>query len=340
MKSCIVYLAQNTAKDPLYGRDSRSMLEKSIDLLFLNYNNKFNHDVLVFHEGDFDKNSQEEIRKGRNEIQFHELSFAIPSFLNPQEIPEKWDGVYGIGQRHMARFYSYSIFQILDDLGYDWFMRMDDDSFLHSKINYNLFDYMVSKGYDYGYRAMLKEPLRPTFGFSEMVLAYLKAERIKPVSFLQNFNLSLELNNEYFSFKGRIKKWLTNAIDRLAEKLNHDLNNWPAATEWNRQTYYNNFLVTRIGFWKQPEVQSFLGFIDRVGGSYKYRWSDHIVQTVAVQIFMSEKRVHCFEDWTYEHATIKKGKLEWGGMFVGLGDQDLTVVKEFQEKHGKLIANQ
>lgn len=38
MNPAIVYLAQNTPKDLQYGRDARSMLQKSLALLFKNYN--------------------------------------------------------------------------------------------------------------------------------------------------------------------------------------------------------------------------------------------------------------------------------------------------------------
>ena len=339
MNPCILYLAQNTSKDPQYGRDSRSMLEHSLDLLFENYNDEFGHDVLIFHEGDFDSIAQKAVSKGRKNIKFHAISFKIPSFLNPDEIPEKWDNLYGIGQRHMARFFSYSVFHIVKNLGYDWFMRLDDDSFIHSKITYDLFKFMANNQFEYGYRAKLKEPLRPTYGFSEMVLAYIKAERIKSEFFLQNFGNSRKLNKDYFSAKGYIKNCITQVIDLISEKINHDLNNWPSASEWNRLTFYNNFLITRVDFWLRPDVQSFLGFIDRIGGSYKYRWSDHIVQTVAVQLFMPESNVHQFNDFTYEHATIKKGRLEWGGMFVDAESTDLDVVKSFKQRYGKLVAH-
>lgn len=40
-KTVIVYLAMNTAKDESYGRDSRTMLETSLDSLYMNYNNEF-----------------------------------------------------------------------------------------------------------------------------------------------------------------------------------------------------------------------------------------------------------------------------------------------------------
>lgn len=335
MNPCIVYLAQNTAKDLQYARDSRSMLEKSLDLLFKNYNEQFKHPVLIFHEGDFDEDSQHSICKGRKEIQFHKINFQIPSFLNPAEIPEIWDGSFGMGHRHMIRFYAIQIFAILKDLGYNWFFRMDDDSFIHSKINYNLFEFMQKNGYEYGYRVDIKEPQRTSYGFSEMIVAYLKAERIKPEFFYENFAGSKLVNNEYFSLKGKLKRLLTNVLDGLAEKINHDLNNWPASAEWNRWGFYNNFFITKLDFWFQPEVQALLSHFDRTGGIYKYRWNDLIFQTAVVQIFLPPKKVYKFTDWTYEHATLKNGKLDWGGIYPAKGDENSAIVLDFKNTFGK-----
>lgn len=336
MNPCIVYLAQNTPKDHQHGRDSRSMLELSLDLLYKNYNAQFKHTVIIFHEGDFKEKDQQELRKGKPEIQFQEIHFEIPSFLNQEEIPEQWDGLFGMGHRHMIRFYALQIFDILQVQGYDWFFRLDDDSFIHSKIDYNLFQFMAENGYEYGYRVDIKEPQRSSFGFSEMILAYLKAERIKPESFLQNFAASAEVSNEAYSFKGKIKRKILSVIDKISERLNHDLNNWPPPAEWNRWGYYNNFFITRIGFWQRPDVQSFIRHFDRVGGIYKYRWNDLILQTAVVQIFLPESKVHKFTDWTYEHATIKNGKLDWGGIYHGEGDAGNPAVLDFQKKFGRL----
>lgn len=311
------------------------MLEKSLDLLYKNYNDRFRHDILIFHEGDFDDQSQAEVKNGRTEIEFHEIKFELPDFLNPDEIPEKWDGLFSLGYRHMMRFFSLQVFDILHNLGYDWFMRLDDDSFIHSEIDYDLFAFMEDKDCDYGYRVICKEPKRTAHGFSEMVLAYLKAERIKPHTFLDQFDLSTNLNNEYFDLKGRLKQIIVTRIDKLATRLNHDLNNWPEPKEWNRKAIYNNFFITRTAFWLQPEVQSFLHHFDRIGGGYKYRWGDAIVHTAVLQIFLPDTRVYKFTDWTYEHATIKNGKLDWGGIYPGEGDESNTVVARFKKEFGK-----
>lgn len=335
MNPCIIYLAQNTQKDPHYKRDSRSMLEKSLDLLYKNYNDQFRHPIIIFHEGDFLKKDQEEVKKGRIEIQFQEVHFEIPNFLNPSEVPEMWDGHVNLGTRHMCRFYSLQIFDIIRDLGYDWFFRMDDDSFIHSKISYNLFEYMEKNDFEYGYRVDTKDPQRVCYGFSETVVAYLKAERIKPQTFFDHFAKPEDINNEYFSFKGKVKTVIGSFIDKIATKINYDLNGWIPPTEWDRWGYYNNFFITKTSFWHQPEVQSFLHHLDRVGAGYKYRWSDLIVQTVAVQIFLPESKVYKFTDWTYEHATIVDGKLDWGGIYLGDDDPESEELKNFEKAYGK-----
>jgi alpha 1,2-mannosyltransferase len=187
MNPVIVYLAQNKQKDTQYGRDSRTLLERSLDLLYKNYNDRFRHDVLIFHEGDFKPIDQEEVAKGRKEIKFKEIQFALPDFLPRVEVPHIWysgdGGKFGMGHRHMIRFYAVRIFQILNDLSYDWFFRMDDDSFIHTPIHYNLFEFMKEHGYEYGYRVDIRDAESSARGFGETVFAYIKAEKLHPPFF-------------------------------------------------------------------------------------------------------------------------------------------------------------
>ncbi|MCP4833901.1 MAG: hypothetical protein GY895_03975, partial [Phycisphaera sp.] len=46
MNPAIIYLAQNTPCDSQYGRDSRTMLVRSLDLLYENYNARFGHRII------------------------------------------------------------------------------------------------------------------------------------------------------------------------------------------------------------------------------------------------------------------------------------------------------
>lgn len=352
MNPAIVYLAQNQKADPQYGRDAAAMLRKSLDLLHLNYNDQFQHQVLIFHEGDFSAEDQISIIAGRNTIKFVEVQFEIPSFLNKDEIPERWfDGeqnYFGMGHRHMIRFYGLQIFDILHALGHDWFFRMDDDSYIHSRIDYNLFEFMVKNDYDYGYRVDVQEPANCSWGFGETVYAYIKSEKIAPTTFFDHWQSSVPVHRR--ALLPLIRRALLNPEDTLRRiyrkvralgtteraKQAAQLPHLPHYDLWG---YYNNFFITKVDFWRSQEVQSFLHHMDRLGGGYKYRWNDLIMQSAVVQIFLPAAKVYKFTDWTYEHATIIDDVFHYGGIFAGTDDKDLTAVNDFVKTyklaHGK-----
>ena len=121
-KTVIVYLAMNTQRDESYGRDSRSMLEKSLDTLYENYNNQFKHDIIIFFDKKFpfEEKDREEIKKGRNEIQFRLLHDFLWSPPHCQEIhnnpnPSKWVAPhFSLGYRNMMRWYGILIYDYLN----------------------------------------------------------------------------------------------------------------------------------------------------------------------------------------------------------------------------------
>jgi alpha 1,2-mannosyltransferase len=328
VKPAIVYLAQNTSRDAQYRRNSRALLDRSLDLLFKNYNDRFEHDVLIFHEGDFDDQAQREVARGRRAIKFHEIRLAPPAFLAAEDIPEVWrDGSgysYTIGYRNMIRFYAVLLFDALSDLGYDWFFRMDDDSFIHSPIDYDLFKFMEENGYEYGYRVDIRESDSAAIGFGDAVLAYLAAEQFElPPFFAEHIKST--------PFKKRAKNLVHQTSARLGLTARKNLT---SAFRYDLCGYYNNFFITKISFWKRADVQAFIRHFDRIGGWYKYRWGDAIFQSAAVQLFLPKSKVHKFTDWTYEHTTMKAGKLDWGGIYQGSNDRTRIAVARFKELHG------
>ena len=64
---------------------------------------------------------------------------------------------FSAGYRYMIRFYAVTIWRTLRRLGYEWVMRMDDDSFILSPVHYNIFDDMRARNLLYGYRIISKE---------------------------------------------------------------------------------------------------------------------------------------------------------------------------------------
>lgn len=342
MADCIVYLAQNTTASQPYADDRAGKLWKSLTLLHQNYLQQHPCDVLIFHEGDFDATTQKRYLSQWPRLTFVRIALEVPEHLRNVHIPDFWPDPakpkpvqkiyedepraaaarrqqerhraaaktkhkskpkppatgprkelrFGLGYRHMIRFYSLLVYEGVAAMGYDWYMRLDDDSFLLSPIQYNLFEHLRAKGCRYGYRVDTWDHVSCTFGFPEAVLAHIKAEQLKPTFWYDSFPPDQHLAGP---------------------------DPWAGCGVWNRHGYYNNFHITEIAFWQQPQVQEFLHYLDRIGGGYKYRWSDLPVQSTAVQIFMPKTQVHKFKDFDYEHITWdinQPDRIGWGGRYL------------------------
>jgi len=218
----------------------------------------------------------------------------------------------------MLRFYAITVIDLLDSLGYDWYLKMDDDSFIRSPIDYNLFEFMEEHDYECGYRVDIKDGGAIARGFGEAVLAYIKAEKLTP-SFLRE---RLQPTPLKVQFKNLVKASLMHVFPDRRYGLH-------PAFEYDYWCYYSNFFLTKLSFWKRKDVRAFMNHFDRMGGWYKYRWTDLAVQSAAIQIFMQKDKVHKFTDWTYEHATIVNGEVRCGGIYEGTNDRDSEAVKRF-----------
>ena len=293
-KTVIVYLAMNTAKDETYGRDSKTMLEKSLDSLYFNYNNEFKHDIIVFYDSKFPFTESDirDICKNRKEIKFQLIPDELWCPPECEEIknnpnPKKWvDPKFPVGYRNMTRWYGILIYKYLTDLGYEWYMRMDDDSLLHSRIEYDLFKFMYDNNYEYGFRSYCNDHISVSKGLIEFCKNYCDNNNIRP-TFLNRYGLYKTIST---------------------------------TSKHNILGYYNNFLITKLSFWMRDDVQKFLQAYDGSGYQYTRRWNDLISQAVTIQIFMDRNKVYHFNDWCYEHTTFDgkydiKKDIAWGGLY-------------------------
>ncbi|MHA1275350.1 MAG: hypothetical protein ACTSQS_18255 [Promethearchaeota archaeon] len=137
-KAIIIYLSRK--------KDLRD-LKRSIKRLHKYFNSKFNYPILIFHD-DLDIEDQKDLKHLDSNIQFEQISFKIPEWINKNKITfDKW----GIGYRNICRFYSGEFFKHEALEEYDWYWRLDSDSFFHSQINYDIFKFMKINKYLYGY---------------------------------------------------------------------------------------------------------------------------------------------------------------------------------------------
>jgi len=169
-KNAIVYLAQK--RHSTYGRDSYSILLESLDLVYKNYLSLNNHanntDLFIFHTDDFDESDLQTF-EARFGTEFRNLMFLVDLsntsyWQRPKwhefDNPNDWYAypLFSEGYRRMMHWFAIDIWQFFSDHGqrtgceYNYIMRFDEDSFLRSPIQYDIFDFMRKNGYYYGFR--------------------------------------------------------------------------------------------------------------------------------------------------------------------------------------------
>ena len=70
--------------------------------------------------------------------------------------------------------------------------------------------------------------------------------------------------------------------------------------------YYNNFEVSRMSLWRSCEYQSYVDYLDRLGGIYYDRWGDGPIKSIAVAMLLPSSAVHIFDDIGYTHWGMPK----------------------------------
>jgi alpha 1,2-mannosyltransferase len=179
--NAIVYLAQKNHSS--YGRDSYNNLLKSLDLLhthYLSYHDHFNNtDLYIFHTGDFTQVDLEslEVRLGpssRGAIRLvnlaHSHYWERPSVVE-QDDPTYWLAypLFSEGYRRMMSWFAVELWDYFESLNhvthchYRYILRLDEDSFLHSPIPYDMFDMVQRNNYVYGYRMCSYEMKKSRF---------------------------------------------------------------------------------------------------------------------------------------------------------------------------------
>jgi hypothetical protein len=155
-KNCILYLVRSSQNDI-------DMLNKSLLLVSLNLIPaiKKKIDIIIFHEKSFDSNYQKKVEQPNEcEVIFQEVNFILPDY--DEEIKDQILTIYphpsetshpgfSMGYRYMCDFFSGSLYEqtLLKD--YSYYLRLDTDSFIISKIKYDLFEWMEDKKCEYGF---------------------------------------------------------------------------------------------------------------------------------------------------------------------------------------------
>ena len=271
-------------------RDTQANLHMSVRLLYRNYNAAHRDDVLFLHSpGDVTLAQRQSVLAlcTPGTARFHELAaehFALPDGHRAWAPPARWRYMrkFSVGYRHMIRFFAIGLWPTMEALGYEYVMRLDDDSYIWSPIRRSLAATMDARSLDYVYRlASWERGHVQTMhdGFHELVRSYARRH-------------ALDL------------RWLLGPCDlanatttaERAERFSFDHCG-------SMHAIYNNFFATRVSFWRRADVAAFLRFASESGTIYTQRYGDALWHAAALAMFMPPMRLAMLDDFAYEHAT-------------------------------------
>ena len=287
MRGVIVYLTQ--ANHSSYkGRQSQQQLQLSVRLLYHNYNAVQRDDVIFFHTGDVSHTQQQAVLSlcTSNTARFRELPrahFRLPAWVENDVTKWAYARKFSVGYRHMIRFFTVGLWDTVQKLGYDYVMRLDEDSYIWSPIPFNIFEMMRTQTLDYVYRLATWErghvSARNMDGFHAMVRRYAQEREIG-------------------------LGWLSGPCTFPSSAANNRTSYFSMKWCGNMYAIYNNFFATRIGFWRQPEVRDFLEYADRSGTFYTERYGDALWHSAALSMFLPTAKLKMLDSFAYEHATL------------------------------------
>lgn len=216
--NCIVYLVRSSEDDLIDFNKSLSLLEKNL-IPFID-----NVDLVVFCEKSFEKfKSRVETQL---DIKYQLIEFNLPDY--PKEIldnipeffphpthgngPVAWGHPgFSMGYRHMCRFFSGEMYKFDVIKNYDYYLRLDTDSFIHTPLNYDIFEWAKENECYYGFiaPAVQQDNEKVVEGLWDFVNQVYPNNIPDRLMFYTNFELgkvSWFLTSEYMNFYNYIDK--------------------------------------------------------------------------------------------------------------------------------------
>ncbi|EPZ32371.1 nucleotide-diphospho-sugar transferase [Rozella allomycis CSF55] len=248
-------------------------VKESLTLLYKNFLEMFPYPVILFYDESYSDEALQRLQKFTDtlpvRVMFRRIDFKFPSNFNPEVDKEViWPGV--IGYKLMIRFWFYEVFNLMSN--YDFYMRMDTDSFIHSKITYDPFKVMEKKGYTYAYRYITEDASPVCEGMLDFIDKYAKEhDTLASVNNLYSFIPAPEKRRDYLP-----------------------------------QMFYNNFEIAKIDRFLSKDILEFKNEVDKTKRIFTHRWGDAPLRFYESKLFLDWKReVWHFCDFVYEHRNHK-----------------------------------
>jgi hypothetical protein len=286
--AAIFYLTQNT---PV----RRTYLKTSLYFLFRQFNAEFKYPVILFHEGDYDLVSQEDVllsirESCRHLVSFQTLDpgdFKLPAHIDAEKVrkivamkpvPYWRNDKY----RMMCRWWLTGFAKYAT--GYSYVMRLDDDSFIEEPIKHDLFQIMQAKNMVYASNLVHTDCGLCCYGMKEFFEPKFHARGSKSGALVSELFLSSKVPMKAIQCHTFRSVLTLNGVSHIPEEL----------PTWSPVIYYNNFFIMDMDFWRSAEVKALCDEIDQQGSIFYYRWGDAPLHTLIVSLLGGPERIERF----------------------------------------------
>lgn len=230
-------------------------------------NDRYGFPVVVFHD-DLEPSHEEELRAAtRSTLTFEQIAMCVPEFLKPLDVPE-YAGDSPVGYRHMMRLFAFKLFAhpALDEFDYYW--RMDTDSYLSAPVTDNLFERMAERHWKYSFLILWRDSAAFLMGLAPEVHSFMRDAKIDPDS------------------RELWKLLVFNEADFVHYDGCH---------------FWNNFEVVDLDFVRSEAYWALATRVDESGIMYKYRVGDAPIRTLAAAALLQPNEVGYMNDISYQH---------------------------------------
>ena len=216
-----------------------------------------------------------------------ESVFDFPSHMTDAQraaAPRRVRG-YGLGYRHMCRFFSGPVFEHAALAPYEYVWRLDSDSFLLAPPLRDPFAEMAAAGASYGWLHAYRDEDAFVTGLWETTRRFLRDEG--------------------------------GGIDEAA------VHAWvPGGHTWPEtpMCFATNCFLARRSWFTSPAYRRYFDALDRAGGFYAYRWGDACVHMLAVAALLPRSSVLRLTSLAYWHqgtVILPQAQREAGRALIG-----------------------
>lgn len=286
-RAAIFILTQNNAV-------RRTYLKTCLYFLFKHFNAEHRYPVMILHEGDYDPRGQEEILRSvrsscRSLVSFVQMDtedFTIPAHIDQEKmrrciatkaVPYWRNDKY----RMMCRWWMVHMHKYA--AGYEYVMRIDDDSIIEEPVKNDLFQWFDDKKLMYASNMIHIDCGVCCYGMKEFFEENVPEAKHE---FVRQMFVKQEIPTRAVQFMG-----FRALLSILHENNEKSFDIQDKMELWMPIMYYNNWFITRTSFWQREEVKDMVDKIDKNGSIFYCRWGDAPLQSAVAMLFAKPEEV-------------------------------------------------